>query len=103
MSYLDQFLKETSSNQQQTHTSQQFEQVLPTGQNQPQQQLLYHGTSIESEEGDIEDNRALSIASSKSNLSEVSLVSLIIYTVDFFQLFFCWKEFYKKIKWLFEK
>lgn len=70
MSYLDQFLKETSSNQQQTHSSQQFETTQT--QNQP---LLYHGTSIESEEGDIEDNRALSLTSSKSNLSEVSLVS----------------------------
>lgn len=58
MSYLDQFLKETNSTQQ---------QVPPT-------RLLYlEGGSIESEEGDIEDNRA-SIASSKSNLSELSIV-----------------------------
>lgn len=48
MSYLDHFLKETSAR---------------------------HGGSVESEEGDIEDNRAPSIASSKSNLSELSIVS----------------------------
>lgn len=48
MSYLDHFLKETSTR---------------------------HGGSVESEEGDIEDNRAPSIASSKSNLSELSIVS----------------------------
>lgn len=76
MSYLDQFLKETSSNQQQQTqlTPQQFEQPPPPP---PQNPLLYHGGSIESEEGDIEDNRALSVTSSKSNLSEVSSVSLI--------------------------
>ncbi|GLV45544.1 genghis khan [Carabus blaptoides fortunei] len=69
MSYLDQFLKETNSNQQQSqHSSQQFDQQSATG-----QAILYHGGSIESEEGDIEDNRALSIASSKSNLSEISM------------------------------
>ncbi|XP_046676035.1 serine/threonine-protein kinase Genghis Khan isoform X4 [Homalodisca vitripennis] len=46
MSYLDHFLKETSTR---------------------------HGGSVESEEGDIEDNRAPSVASSKSNLSELSI------------------------------
>lgn len=73
MSYLDQFLKETNSNQQQQqsqHSSQQFDQQTASV-----QAMLYHGGSIESEEGDIEDNRALSIASSKSNLSEISMVS----------------------------
>ncbi|GJQ77807.1 putative protein serine threonine kinase [Trypoxylus dichotomus] len=60
MSYLDQFLKETNSSQQ------QVQQTHST-------RLLYlEGGSIESEEGDIEDNRA-SIASSKSNLSELSI------------------------------
>lgn len=49
MSYLDQFLKESS---------------------------MRHGGSVESEEGDIEDNRAPSLTSSKSNLSELSVVSL---------------------------
>lgn len=74
MSYLDQFLKETSTSQQQSqHSSQQFEAQQTSG-----QPILYHGGSIESEEGDIEDNRALSIASSKSNLSEVSLVSYLV-------------------------
>lgn len=63
MSYLDQFLKETNSNQQ------QVQQTHST-------RLLYlEGGSIESEEGDIEDNRA-SIASSKSNLSELSIVRI---------------------------
>lgn len=67
-------MKETSSSQQQSqHSSQQFD-----SQQAPGQTLLYHGGSIESEEGDIEDNRALSITSSKSNLSEVSLVSFSI-------------------------
>ncbi|KAE8752370.1 hypothetical protein FOCC_FOCC000842 [Frankliniella occidentalis] len=46
MSYLDHFLKESSAR---------------------------HGGSVESEEGDIEDNRAPSVSSSKSNLSELSI------------------------------
>jgi serine/threonine-protein kinase MRCK len=49
MSYLDKFLIESSNRQR---------------------------GSIESEEGDVEDNRAPSIASSKSNLSELSIVSI---------------------------
>lgn len=69
MSYLDQFLKETNTNQQ--------NQVLQ-GDRQGSA-LLYQGGSIESEEGDVEDNRALSISSSKSNLSESSLVSCIMH------------------------
>lgn len=48
MSYFDQFIKESSTR---------------------------HGGSVESEEGDIEDNRAPSLTSSKSNLSELSIVS----------------------------
>ncbi|CAH1967830.1 unnamed protein product [Acanthoscelides obtectus] len=64
MSYLDQFLKETNSSQQ---------QQMNTYDNLPAQALLYQGGSIESEEGDIEDNRALSMTSSKSNLSELSM------------------------------
>lgn len=67
MSYLDQFLKENSSAQQQTYES---VPAVPS--------LLYQGGSIESEEGDIEDNRALSLTSSKSNLSEVSMVSFFL-------------------------
>ncbi|XP_044767171.1 serine/threonine-protein kinase Genghis Khan isoform X2 [Coccinella septempunctata] len=62
MSYLDQFLKENSSSRAQ---NQQNYDNVPS--------LLYQGGSIESEEGDIEDNRALSLNSSKSNLSEVSV------------------------------
>jgi serine/threonine-protein kinase MRCK len=49
MSYLDKFLIESSNRQR---------------------------GSVESEEGDVEDNRAPSLASSKSNLSELSLVSI---------------------------
>lgn len=68
MSYLDQFLKETNSTQQQVQAhAQQYEASTVQG-------LLYQGGSIESEDGDIEDNRALSVTSSKSNLSELSLV-----------------------------
>lgn len=77
MSYLDQFLKETNSSQQHHQQQQQQQQqhmhaafAFETG---SAQQLHYLGTSIESEEGDIEDNRALSINSSKSNLSEMSI------------------------------
>lgn len=51
MSYLEHFLKETTSS-------------------------TRHG-SVDSVEGDIEDNRAPSITSSKSNLSELSIVSNI--------------------------
>lgn len=65
MSYLDQFLKETNSNTQQINT---YDNI-------PAQNILYKGGSVESEEGDIEDNRALSMTSSKSNLSEMSMVS----------------------------
>nr|CAI5825880.1 unnamed protein product [Callosobruchus analis] len=64
MSYLDQFLKETNSSQ---------HQQINAYDNLPPQALLYQGGSIESEEGDIEDNRALSMTSSKSNLSELSM------------------------------
>ncbi|XP_064212287.1 serine/threonine-protein kinase Genghis Khan isoform X2 [Tribolium castaneum] len=61
MSYLEQFLKENNQLQVQSQT---YDNVPP---------LLYQGGSIESEEGDIEDNRALSLTSSKSNLSELSM------------------------------
>lgn len=54
-------------------------QNIPTYDNVPRlQSLFYQGGSIESEEGDIEDNRALSMSSSKSNLSELSTVSFRI-------------------------
>lgn len=43
---------------------------------QPQMMMHHAGYSMESEEGDIEDNPALSLSSSKSNLSENSLVSV---------------------------
>ncbi|XP_060520410.1 serine/threonine-protein kinase Genghis Khan isoform X2 [Cylas formicarius] len=62
MSYLEQFLKETNSNSGQNMYD-----------NVPSQSLLYQSGSMESEDGDIEDNRAPSIVSSKSNLSELSV------------------------------
>ncbi|XP_056637634.1 serine/threonine-protein kinase Genghis Khan isoform X2 [Diorhabda sublineata] len=62
MSYLDHFLKESNSSLQQVNA---YDNV-PI-------QSLFKGGSIESEEGDIEDNRALSMTSSKSNLSELSM------------------------------
>lgn len=62
MSYLDHFLKESNTSMQQVNTYDN----LPI-------QSLFKGGSIESEEGDIEDNRALSMTSSKSNLSELSM------------------------------
>ncbi|XP_017770239.1 PREDICTED: serine/threonine-protein kinase Genghis Khan isoform X2 [Nicrophorus vespilloides] len=65
MSYLDHFLKESNTNQQHGHQIQYDTGSLS--------QVLFPGTSIESEDGDIEDNRALSINSSKSNLSELSV------------------------------
>ncbi|KAK9881578.1 hypothetical protein WA026_016452 [Henosepilachna vigintioctopunctata] len=65
MSYLDHFLKETNSSHNQN--LQNYDNVPPLP------SLLYQGGSIESEEGDIEDNRALSMTSSKSNLSEISV------------------------------
>lgn len=71
MSYLDQFLKETNSSSQQMNT---YDNI-------PAQNILYKGGSIESEEGDIEDNRALSLTSSKSNLSELSMVSFVTFNV----------------------
>lgn len=61
MSYLDQFLKETNSVPSQNQT---YDNIPIVG------SMLYQGGSIESEDGDIEDNRALSMTSSKSNLSE---------------------------------
>ncbi|KAH1010754.1 hypothetical protein HUJ05_005003 [Dendroctonus ponderosae] len=62
MSYLEQFLKETNSSS-----------VQNMYDNVPPQAQLFPGGSLESEDGDIEDNRAPSIVSSKSNLSEVSM------------------------------
>lgn len=44
----------------------------------PQQHLHHTGYSIESEEGDIEDNRAHSLSSSKSNLSDNSMVFILL-------------------------
>lgn len=81
MSYLDQFLKETNSTIQQ-------QQQMNTYDNLPVQNMLYKVGSIESEEGDIEDNRALSITSSKSNLSELSTVSKKLTLRPILQKFF---------------
>ena len=43
------------------------------------------GYSIESDEGDVEDNRAVSNASSRSNMSELSAVSFKLRKVIFSQ------------------
>ncbi|XP_067007456.2 serine/threonine-protein kinase Genghis Khan isoform X3 [Anabrus simplex] len=55
MSYLDRFLKESSTR---------------------------HGGSVESEEGDIEDNQVPSVASSKSNLSDLSIDHNPLHTLE---------------------
>merc|ERR1719282_1204076 len=62
MSFLDQFLKESSVSR---HTT-------PGRESGPPQQQHLRGFSLESDEGDVEDNRAASIASSRSNMSEQS-------------------------------
>lgn len=89
MSYLDQFLKETNSSQQ--------SQVLQY-ENMRDLALLHQGGSVESEEGDIEDNRALSISSSKSNLSESSMVSE---TCIFKKLCLNWNQQLKTVSLIF--
>lgn len=43
--------------------------------------LQMSGYSMESEEGDIEDNHGHSLSSSKSNLSENSLVSVSVHFI----------------------
>lgn len=55
------------------HSQQQLHQQQQ--QQQHQQQQMIHGYSMESEDGDIEDNRQHSLSSSKSNLSDNSIVS----------------------------
>ena len=62
MSYLEHFLKGTAA------------AAAAAGGGNPGSQR--HG-SVDSVEGDIEDNRAPSITSSKSNLSELSIVSIM--------------------------
>ncbi|CAB4067563.1 CDC42BP, partial [Lepeophtheirus salmonis] len=60
MSFLEQFLKESSSN----NTSQM--------QRKSDNQKMHEQRGVESDDGDVEDNHAPSIASSKSNTSELS-------------------------------
>lgn len=64
-----------TQNQNQNQNQQQQQQQQPSHTYTNQQQMLLHhsGYSLESEEGDIEDNRAHSLSSSKSNLSDNSL------------------------------
>lgn len=66
MSYLEHFLKETAAG------------VAAGAGAAAAGGGLRHG-SVDSVEGDIEDNRAPSVASSKSNLSELSIVSMIMF------------------------
>lgn len=75
MSLFDQFIKETTNSSQ--LQNQTYDNVPSV------QSLLYQGGSIESEEGDIEDNRALSMTSSKSNLSELSMVIFFVNIIVF--------------------
>ena len=65
MSFLDQFLKESSVSRNTT----------PGRDTGPSQHPVasQRGYSIESDEGDVEDNRAASLASSRSNMSEQSV------------------------------
>lgn len=70
MSYLDQFLKETNSVQ---HHQGSIQDHHP-----------YQNISVELDDGDIPDNQALSVTSSKSNLSELSLVIKLIRLIEVF-------------------
>ena len=62
MSFLDQFLKESSVSRNTT-----------PGRDTGPAPVTARGYSMESDEGDVEDNRAASIASSRSNMSEQSV------------------------------
>ncbi|XP_046400063.1 serine/threonine-protein kinase MRCK alpha isoform X1 [Ischnura elegans] len=88
MSYLDHFLKETGNNgtTNSTATANASTALLPLGTTHAGSsvsplttaaphalQHVHASGSVESEEGDIEDNRAPSLASSRSNLSEISV------------------------------
>lgn len=63
MSYLEHFLKETAGS------------------------TLRHG-SVDSVEGDIEDNRAPSLTSSKSNISDLSVVRTLSFFFELITIFF---------------
>lgn len=66
---------------------QQHQQQQQQQQQQMQQQhtmMLHHsGYSMESEEGDIEDNRGHSLSSSKSNISENSMVGHFVVALGY--------------------
>ena len=64
MSFLDQFLKESSVSRNTTPGRDTGPGPAP---------VTARGYSMESDEGDVEDNRAASIASSRSNMSEQSV------------------------------
>jgi hypothetical protein len=78
MSFLEQFLKESSSG----GRSREPLSVPPGSRLDRSIAELSsasgarRGYSVESDEGDVEDNRAVSNASSRSNMSELSAVSL---------------------------
>ncbi|XP_053687500.1 serine/threonine-protein kinase Genghis Khan isoform X2 [Sabethes cyaneus] len=72
LSSLHQQLQQQQAHQQQQHLQQQ--QQSHTYSNQQQIHQMHHSNySMESEEGDVEDNRGHSLSSSKSNLSDHSL------------------------------
>lgn len=66
MSFLDQFLKESSRDPSVSRHTTPGREPGPLG---PRDR----GFSLESDEGDVEDNRAASLASSRSNMSEQSV------------------------------
>ena len=66
MSFLDQFLKESSREASVSRHTTPGREPGPLG---PRDR----GFSLESDEGDVEDNRAASLASSRSNMSEQSV------------------------------
>ncbi|XP_058458202.1 serine/threonine-protein kinase Genghis Khan isoform X1 [Malaya genurostris] len=74
LSSLHQQLQHQQAQQQQQHFQQQQQQHSHTYSNQQQVHQMHHSNySMESEEGDVEDNRGHSLSSSKSNLSDHSL------------------------------
>ncbi len=79
MSFLDQFLKESSVGRSRDPLNSQASGSVSgsrpdrVSMDSSTATATRRGMSIESDEGDVEDNRAGSIASSRSNMSEVTL------------------------------
>lgn len=71
---LHQQLAHQQIQQQQQQQAQQHQQSHTYSNAQQMHQMHHSNYSMESEEGDVEDNRGHSLSSSKSNLSDHSLV-----------------------------